>query len=209
MRVNNIEVTRELSERTRHDYLLIVAATTHGDEKAYAELLDRYRRPVFHSVRSIVKNPDDADDLTMEVFTKAFRHLPNFNPEYAFGTWLLRIAANHSIDFLRRQKLRTVHMYSGPTHRDGPLEEQLLAFGDPARDPQAQLMHEEKVVVVRQFVDMLPVKYRRLVVRRYFDELSYEELAAELRAPLGTVKAQLHRARELLYGLAKTSKGGL
>lgn len=194
---------RELSVRARQDLDLIeVALAGHG--KGYEELMQRYHKPVFYMMLKMVRNPDDAEDLTSEAFAKAFRHLPRYRPEFAFSTWLFRIANNNCIDFLRRKKIKTHSLDAELAVGDG--KSVRLETPDHAPNPHDALIRQQRIGLVRQVVTLLPPKYAHLVRLRYFDELSYEEIAVELQAPLGTIKAQLFRARELMADLIKDSK---
>ncbi|MEM6297469.1 MAG: sigma-70 family RNA polymerase sigma factor, partial [Bacteroidota bacterium] len=188
---------RQFSDKALKDFELIDQAVLEGDQQAYAELMERYRTSVYYMLLKMVKNSDDAEDLTIEAFTKAFKSLPRFQKNYTFSTWLFRIATNNCIDFIRKKKLETLSIHSsGYTNDDG--DSIRIEIKDDDLDPQELAIKEQKIELVRAFVDMLPPKYRRLVELRYFKEFTYEEIATELEAPLGTVKAQLHRARELL-----------
>ena len=204
MEVTNQEVQKQFSAKAKHDFKLIRAAVDHGDEKAYAELMQIYKKPVYHVVLKMVRNQDDAEDLTIEAFAKAFRNLHKFNPEYAFSTWLFRIATNNCIDFIRKNKIKTMSIDSAIKVDNG--DEITIDFRDNDLNPAEHAIRNQKIEIMRQVVEQLPDKYRRLVSLRYFDELSYEEIATELKAPLGTVKAQLHRARELLFDMVKHTK---
>ncbi|MBC6697719.1 MULTISPECIES: RNA polymerase sigma factor [Hymenobacter] len=202
MEVNNQE--KQFSAKAKHDFKLIRAAVENGDEKAYAELMQIYKKPVYHVVLKMVRNPDDADDLTIEAFAKAFRNLHKFNPEFAFSTWLFRIATNNCIDFIRKNKIKTMSIDSAIKIDNG--DEITIDFRDQNLNPQETTIKNQKIEIMQHVVSRLPDKYQRLVTLRYFDELSYEEIAQELKAPLGTVKAQLHRARELLFDMVKNKK---
>jgi len=202
--MNPGDIQKQFSSKAKHDFKLIRAAVDHGDEKAYAELMQIYKKPVFHVVLKMVRNPDDAEDLTIEAFAKAFKNLHKFNPEFAFSTWLFRIATNNCIDFIRKNKIKTMSIDSAVKMGDG--DEIQLEFRDNDLNPADVTIKNQKIEIMRHVVSRLPDKYQRLVSLRYFDELSYEEIATELKAPLGTVKAQLHRARELLYDMVKDSK---
>ena len=198
------ELQKQFSAKAKHDFKLIRAAVDEGNEKAYAELMHIYKKPVYHVVLKMVRNQDDAEDLTIEAFAKAFRNLHKFNPEYAFSTWLFRIATNNCIDFIRKNKIKTMSIDSAFKVDNG--DEITIDFRDNDLNPAEHAIRNQKIEIMRQVVEQLPDKYRRLVSLRYFDELSYEEIATELKAPLGTVKAQLHRARELLYDMVKHTK---
>ena len=204
MEVTNQDIQKQFSNKAKHDFKLIRAAVDHNDEKAYAELMQIYKKPVYHVVLKMVRNQDDAEDLTIEAFAKAFKNLHKFNPEYAFSTWLFRIATNNCIDFIRKNKIKTMSIDSAIKVDNG--DEITIDFRDNDLNPAEHAIRNQKIEIMRQVVEQLPDKYRRLVSLRYFDELSYEEIATELKAPLGTVKAQLHRARELLFDMVKNTK---
>lgn len=199
-----MEVKRQFSDKALKDFKLIDRATLENDESAFAELMSRYKKPVYHMILKMVRNVDDAEDLTIEAFAKAFRNLARFKKDYTFSTWLFRIATNNAIDFIRKKKLETYSLNTSFTDDSGEAVNIDVEDGD--RTPDEEAINTQKIELVRMFVTKLPAKYQRLVKLRYFDELSYEEIAVELDAPLGTVKAQLHRARELMYELVKDKK---
>lgn len=199
-----MEVKRQFSDKALKDFKLIDRATLENDESAFAELMSRYKKPVYHMILKMVRNVDDAEDLTIEAFAKAFRNLARFKKDYTFSTWLFRIATNNAIDFIRKKKLETYSLNTSFTDDSG--ESVNIDVEDSDRTPDEEAINAQKIELVRMFVTKLPAKYQRLVKLRYFDELSYEEIAVELDAPLGTVKAQLHRARELMYELVKDKK---
>lgn len=201
--IEEVAGARSFSSRALSDFKLIDQATA-GDEKAFTELMRRYRKPVQHTLMKMVRNADDAEDLMIEAFAKAFKNLPKFKKDYTFSTWLFRIATNNCIDFIRKKKIDTLSISTAYTDDSGDSVD--LDIRDENLNPQERAITQQKVEFVRTFVSLLPDKYQRLVEMRYFDELSYEEIAEKLRAPLGTVKAQLHRARELLYDLVKEKR---
>ncbi|HEX8547465.1 MAG TPA: sigma-70 family RNA polymerase sigma factor [Cytophagaceae bacterium] len=202
-----MEVNKEFSEKAKRDFVLIESAKENGDEKAYAELMQRYKKPVYHMILKMVRNVDDAEDLTIEAFAKAFKNLKKFNPEFTFSTWLFRIATNNCIDFIRKKKLDTFSISN--TFKDDNGDSVDIDIRDVNLNPQEETIKSEKVDIIQAIVTKLPPKYQVLVKLRYFQELSYEEIAVEIDAPLGTVKAQLHRARELLYDLIKHRKDAI
>src|SRR6188768_4154782 len=191
------------SSKALEDFKFIDMAVD-GDDKAYAKLLQRYKRPVYHMILKMVRNVDDAEDLTIESFAKAFRSLHRFKKDFTFSTWLFRIATNNTIDFIRKKKLNTLSIENTYTDDDG--QSVSLDIEDENLNPQEEAIKGQREELMQVFVNMLPGKYQKLVRLRYFNELSYEEIAVELDAPLGTVKAQLHRARELMYDLVKNNK---
>ncbi len=195
---------KEFSKKALKDFELINSAINDNDEKAYADLMIRYRKPVYHMILKMIKNRDDAEDLTIEAFAKAFKNLAKFNPDYTFSTWLFRIATNNCIDFIRKKKLNTLSINS--TYTDDNGDSVGIDIRDTNLNPQEQAIRQQKIEIMRLIVTQLPPKYQVLVRLRYFKELSYDEISKELEAPLGTVKAQLHRARELLLDLVKNKK---
>jgi len=197
------DLSSRFSPKAIEDFKLIDMAVD-GDEKAYAKLLSRYKRPVYHMILKMVRNVDDAEDLTIESFAKAFKSLHRFKKDFTFSTWLFRIATNNTIDFIRKKKLNTLSISNTYTDDDG--QSVSIDVEDVNPNPQEEAIKSQKVELIQIFVGMLPAKYQKLVRLRYFSELSYEEIAKELDAPLGTVKAQLHRARELMYDLIKNKK---
>ena len=195
---------KKFSDKALRDFALIDLARNHGDEKAYAELMERYRKPLYHTMLKMVKNTDDADDLTIEAFAKAFKGLAKFKKEYTFSTWLFRIATNNCIDFIRKKKLETLSINS--SYKDDNGEEVAIDIKDNNLDPQEKAIKSQKVELMQMIVTKLPHKYQRLVELRYFKEYSYDEIAKKIEIPLGTVKAQLHRAKELLYDMIKDKR---
>lgn len=203
---NSMDLDKEFSEKAKKDFLLVDKAKV-GDEKAFAELMARYKKPVYHMILKMVRNVDDAEDLTIEAFAKAFRNLKKFNPEFTFSTWLFRIATNNCIDFIRKRRIDTLSINNPIKDDEG--DNIGIDIKDVSPDPQEETIKGEKIDIIQSIVTKLPPKYQTLVKLRYFQELSYEEIAVEIDAPLGTVKAQLHRARELLYDLVKNRKDSI
>lgn len=187
----------DLSNRAKQDYQLVIQAKD-GDQNAYALLLSRYWDSIYFMLLKMVHNKDDAEDLTIEAFGKAFKNLAHYEPEFAFSTWLFKIANNNAIDFIRRQKGKSVPIENPGNDRD---EESPLQLPSDLLDPEEELIRKQKAILMKSVVDQLKPRYSRLVILRYYQEYSYEEIAKELNLPLGTVKAQLFRAKELLYNI--------
>ncbi|AWW31484.1 RNA polymerase subunit sigma-24 [Echinicola strongylocentroti] len=192
---------RGFSDKALEDFDLIDQAVDQKDQQAYATLMKRYKKAVYFMILKMIRDADDAEDLTMEAFAKAFRNLHKFKKDYTFSTWLFRIATNNTIDFIRKKKLKTMSLNNTLTDDGGNSVN--IDVEDDDNNPQDEFIKSQRIEMVRIFVDKLPAKYRKLVKLRYFDELSYDEIAQELDKPLGTVKAQLHRSRELLYEIAQ------
>ncbi|HEU4716795.1 MAG TPA: sigma-70 family RNA polymerase sigma factor [Bacteroidia bacterium] len=194
-----------LSEKALYDYRLVKRALEDADQKAFAELMGRYRDSVYYMLLKMVNNKDDAEDLTIEAFGKAFKRLSQYTPNFAFSTWLFRIATNNCIDFIRRKRKNTFSI-------DQPMEddeggEMVLDLRSETPDPEEHIIKKQKVILLRELVEKLKPRYRTLIEMRYFQELSYEEIAEQLELPLGTVKAQLFRAREFLFNVLKNTQG--
>jgi RNA polymerase sigma factor (sigma-70 family) len=199
-----MEMKTNLTEKGQRDYLLIQRALRDGDQKAYADLLHHYRDSLYFMMLKMTNNPYDADDLTIEAFGKAFKKLDQYTPDYAFSTWLFKIASNNCIDFLRRNRKNTLSMrsdYEGSAEND--ITNTIIS---QSPDPEENVINEQKIKLMREVVEKLKPHYRHLVELRYFDEYSYEEIAVELDLPLGTVKAQLFRAREFLFQILKNAR---
>ena len=154
-------------------------------------------------VLKMVNNKEDAMDLTVETFAKAFEKLEKYQPEFAFSTWLFRVATNNCIDFIRKKKLNTTSIH-GLVDSDG--EEQTLQIRADTLDPEEQSIKKQQTEELKVLIESLPPRYRNLITLRYFDELAYEEIAQQLDLPLGTVKAQLFRARYLLANIMNRIK---
>ena len=199
-----MEVEQNFSVRAKEDYELVQAAVEAGDQKAYAKLMSRYRDSIYFMVLKMVHNRDDAEDLTIEAFGKAFKNLQKYSPEYAFSTWLFKIATNNCIDFIRKKRLET-------TSIDQPIgDDESSSMAGSIRsenmDPEETYVKEQRKELMQEVTQKLNPKYKVLIELRYFKEYSYEEIAEELNLPLGTVKAQLFRAKELLYNILKNKK---
>jgi RNA polymerase sigma-70 factor (ECF subfamily) len=199
-----MEVSPNLSEKAQHDFLLVQKARS-GDQKAYAELLGRYRDAIYFMLLKMVNNPSDAEDLTIEAFGKAFKNIGQYTPNFAFSTWLFKIATNNCIDFIRKKRAATISLDQS---NDDP-DTTTVTIQSDSPDPEAHLINSQKIKLLREVVNKLKPRYRTLVELRYFKEYSYEEISQELELPIGTVKAQLFRARELLFNILKSSNSSM
>jgi len=193
----------KLSDKGKRDLILIERALN-GDQSAYAKLMEMYRESIYYMMLKMIRKEDDADDLTIEAFGKAFNRLHQYSPSYAFSTWLFKIASNNCIDFIRKKRIKVTSMDSAYTNSNG--ENVSIDIESSERDPEEVVIHLEKVKTMREVVKTLKPRYRDLIEKRYFEELSYEEIAKEMDLPLGTVKAQLFRARAFLADLMKKTK---
>jgi len=192
-----------LSDRASQDYELVKTALSNNNQ-AYTVLMERYRDSIFHTMLKMVRNHEDAEDLTIEAFGKAFQKLPSYSPSFAFSTWLFKIATNNCIDFIRKQRMKI-------TSIDEPVKEDSDEnFGRLLKanslNPEEHYMMEQRSRVLRNMMDKLKGNYRQMIEMRYFDEMSYQEISEKMNLPIGTVKAQLFRAKELLMEIFKSSE---
>lgn len=191
-----MEIVHELSEKAKGDLLLVEQAKK-GNEKAFASLMDRYKDSIYYILLKMVNNASDAEDLTIEAFGKAFRNLESYAPKFAFSTWLFKIATNNCVDFIRKKQL-------SPTpfdHLQDNLETVTVNIQSDLPDPEESLINHQKVAALKDVVNQLKPRYKSLIELRYYKEYSYEEISSELNLPIGTVKAQLFRAKTLLYNI--------
>lgn len=195
-----MEVNPNLTQKAQRDYELVRNAIDHGDQRAYAELMGLYKDTIYFMLLKMTGHPEDAEDLTIEAFGKAFKNLGQYTPDYAFSTWLFKIASNNCIDFMRKKKKNILAQDNLEDLHDSYGAQNLPA---QVLDPEEKLIKSQKVKLMREVVDKLKPRYRELIQLRYFDEYSYEEICEKLDLPLGTVKAQLFRAREFLFNILK------
>ncbi len=182
------------------DEILIKEALA-GKEKAFRLLLNKHREPIYHVILKIVHNKEEARDLLQETFMKAFGSLSTYKSEYRFTTWLYRIAANSSIDYLRKKKIDSLSLDQPLETKDGSVR---IELPDWTYNPEVDLVSKQRTLSINEAIDSLPKKYREVIAYRHKQDKSYEEIAEVLRIPVGTVKARIFRARELLKKKLKT-----
>ncbi|MFH2054475.1 MAG: sigma-70 family RNA polymerase sigma factor [bacterium] len=176
------------------DEKLITQALT-GDQTAYRELLIRHQKAIFQIILRIVRNRDETEDLVQETFMRAFNSLATYRSEYRFSTWLYRIAANCAIDFLRKKKIEALSLDKPVQTKDGAVG---MEIPDRAQNPEERLWAKQRRNTIEEAIESLPAKYREVILYRHRDDQSYEDIARILNLPVGTVKARIFRARELL-----------
>ena len=192
-----------LSDKGKRD-LALVEKALNGDQIAYGSLMEMYRESIYYMMLKMVRSDDDAEDLTIEAFGKAFNRLHQYSPSYAFSTWLFKIASNNAIDFIRKKRIKVTSMDTAYTNDDG--ESVGIDVRSNEKNPEQETMYLEKVGMMHDFVKKLKPRYRDLIEKRYFQELSYDEIAQDMDLPLGTVKAQLFRARAFLADMIKHTR---
>ena len=184
-----------MDDKKRKEDKRLIGLALSGDEKAYESLLNKYRNLVFSIMLKMARNKQEAEDLTQEAFMKAFSSLATFNDEFAFSTWLMKIASNNCIDFLRKRKLRTYSIHEPVQYKDEKIE---IDIPDRDPTPEKTLIQSERSRMIEETIQALPERYRYVIILRHKEEKSYEEIAEIMNLPLGTVKAQIVRAREIL-----------
>jgi RNA polymerase sigma-70 factor (ECF subfamily) len=169
----------------------LVAGALGGSQDACKALVDRHASGVFNLIARIVRDTGVAEELAQDTFVKTFAALRSFDPAYKFTNWILRIAHNTAIDYLRRVRPDTLSI---DVDRPGEaVSEALVDLRE--RSPFAHAAQGDLAQALDTALGQLRPEYRRLVVMRYLEDLSYEDIAETLGMPLGTVKSHLHRAR--------------
>lgn len=190
----NIREDKELARRLKE-----------GDSRAYDLLVDKYKAPLTYHIQKLARATVLSEDLLQEVFIKAFEHIQSYNEEYAFSTWIYRIATNHTIDFLRKKKIDAISIHEPISGKEGDI--QVREIPDEQFTADEPLLKAQRSQILHQAIAQLPDKYREVIQLRHMQEMSYEEISEVLSLPLGTVKAHLFRAREMLYKQLKDAKG--
>jgi len=173
----------------------LIARALGGDQQAYRALTERHKTAIFGIIYKIVRDRETTNDLVQETFMKAFASLASYRSEYRFSTWLYKIAANCSIDHLRKKRIHALSLDRQLESQDGTIE---IEVADYTFHPEQDLVRKEQRVNIEEAIDSLPEKYREVIVYRHKDDKPYEEIADLLSIPVGTVKARIFRARELL-----------
>jgi RNA polymerase sigma-70 factor (ECF subfamily) len=186
----------DFSEKAIADLGLVEEAKK-GSEKAFASLMNHYRDSIYFMLLKMINNSSDAEDLTIETFSKAFHNIGSYSPKFAFSTWLFKIATNTCIDFIRKNQML-------PTPHNTPHDNQdniMLTLQSDLPDPEELLIKHQGIETLKDIISRMKPRYRKLIQLRYYEEYSYEEISSELKITIGTVKAELHRAKTQLYDI--------
>jgi len=177
----------------------IIKEVLDGDANSFQKLMDRYYDMIYYTIFKMVYSKKDAEELTLEVFSKTFQNLSSYSEKYAFSTWLFSIASNLGIDYLRRKKANTVTI-----EEENKLGYDSVVLADDSKQQPDELLIKQQIAgELRSLVDKLKPLWQDLIEMRYYKELSYEEIAEKLEIPMGTVKNQLYRAKQKLTVLAR------
>jgi RNA polymerase sigma-70 factor, ECF subfamily len=186
-----IPLTNVVPSAVEQDDLLLVAASKNGDQEAFAQLVQRYQRRVFNLVYRMLRQYEEATEITQETFLSAWQGLPAFRGDARFSTWLYRIAYNCSLKQLELRK------------RDRALQvaleaEKTLENANDEQRENAELDARDHQILIQEHLSHLPTKYRIVLILRHLQDMTYEEMAEILTMPIGTIKTHLFRARNLL-----------
>jgi len=168
-----MEINPNFSANAKNDFLLVIKAKD-GDQKAYAELMQRYKDSIYFMALKMVNNKDDAMDLTVDTFGKAFENIENYKPNFAFSTWLFRIATNNCIDFIRKKRLKIVSIQALSEEESNDKQFEIIS---DTLNPEQNAIKKQESEKLKNIVEQLPQRYRIMITLRYYDEQSYEEIA--------------------------------
>jgi RNA polymerase sigma-70 factor (ECF subfamily) len=200
--VSDADQSAQVSLSSREDAALIERAAG-GDEQAFRLIVEKYSRALRFHITRMVRDKEIIDDLIQEIFLKAFSNLGSYNTSFAFSTWLYRIATNHTIDHLRKKKLKTLSIDEPVQSKDGEMQ---IEIADNSTRADELILNKQRDKIILDALETLPSKYRMVIEMRHMEEKSYQEISEELDLPLGTVKAHIFRARELLYKYLKDKR---
>lgn len=196
----DLDAKEQHKAESRAEDSRLIHAALQGNNAAYKKLMKKYHDAIYNFIYRMIHDKQQVEDLTQEAFIKAFASLASFNEEYAFSTWLYKIATNNCIDYIRKRKLQTYSIDKPIESKDGDYSFELP---DDTYEPDKELISGQRTKMLRAAIEQLPEKYHKVIHLRHVEEKSYEEIADELKLPIGTVKAHIFRAREMLYKALK------
>jgi RNA polymerase sigma-70 factor (ECF subfamily) len=182
------------------DIEALIERCLRGDEQAWDAIVKRYRRKVFNVAYKFVGRHEEAEDLTQDIFLKVFKSLGTFDRRANFQTWLISVSRNLCIDHYRSVRQERMAIDHG-------VDPNALSPASPEPGPIAALEQQDRVGLLREAMAALPESLRTAVMMRDIQELSYQEIAARLRLPEGTVKSRINRGRSLLAREIRTLRG--
>jgi RNA polymerase sigma factor (sigma-70 family) len=195
-----IDLKEQQKAESRAEDSRLIHAALKGNDAAYKKLMKKYHDAIYNFIYRMIHDKHQVEDLTQEAFIKAFQSLASFNEEYAFSTWLYKIATNNSIDYIRKRKLQT---YSIDKPIDAKDSDYAFELPDDSYETDQEMISDQRAKMLNEAIKRLPEKYHKVIHLRHVDEKSYEEIAEQLNLPIGTVKAHIFRAREILYKTLK------
>jgi RNA polymerase sigma-70 factor (ECF subfamily) len=192
------------SINSKNEDMELIAKALKGEQKAFERLMSKYQQMIHNLIFRMIYKKEDVEDLTQEAFIKAFNSLEKFDKQFSFATWLCKIATNNCIDYLRKKKLSTFSI-----DKEIESDEDNMQFEIPDSNfiPDKNILDSERKKILQNAIQNLPEKYRQVIILRHQEEMDYEEIAEKLDLPLGTIKAHIFRAREMLYKSLKDKFG--
>ena len=185
-----------LASRTDQE---VVALARTGSERAYRELVTRYQRPVFSLIYRMVRNREQAEDLSQETFVKVINAIESYRSEFKFSSWVFKIANNAAIDHLRKRELDTLSLDGSPhAETTDMIEATAFQVAESGESPLDEVEGRELGGAIEEGIRRLRPEYRTCIILRHVEGRSYEEIAEILNLPLGTIKTYIHRARQEL-----------
>lgn len=184
-----------INNKSKSEDIVLIEEALGGSQASYGKLMKKYYQLIYNLVYRMISKKEDVEDLTQEAFIKAFNSLRNFDKQFAFSTWLFKIATNNAIDYLRKKKLSTFSIDKDIETDDNDFK---FEIPDIENKPDKKIMDDQMRKILDEAIDSLPEKYKEVIVLRHRQEKEYEEIAKMLKLPLGTVKAHIFRGRELL-----------
>jgi RNA polymerase sigma-70 factor, ECF subfamily len=188
-----LEITSEIIQKN-------IAKAKLGDQVAFTFLLDFFWNEVYGFMLKRTENETDAEDIVIETFAKAFDKIATYNPEFGFNTWLIAIAKNVHIDMLRKKK---TSLFIDITEED---EHQAYSVVDDSNSAEDELIIEQNLAQLLQYIKQLKPAYQEVIQMRYFQEMSYQEMAETLEEPLNNIKIKLLRSKKLLAEIITSSE---
>ncbi|MCB0727426.1 MAG: sigma-70 family RNA polymerase sigma factor [Ignavibacteriae bacterium] len=184
-----------IPNKSKAEDIALIDEALSGKQSSYEKLMKKYYQMIYNLVYRMISKKEDVEDLTQEAFIKAFNSLQNFDKQFAFSTWLFKIATNNAIDYLRKKKLYTFSIDKEIQADDSDYK---FEIPDHENKPDKHILDDQLKQIINEAIETLPPKYKSVIVLRHKEEKEYEEIAKELKIPLGTVKAHIFRGRELL-----------
>lgn len=202
-----MEIKQNLLSKAKHDIVLIKKAKE-GDQNAFAELMGKYWNSIYFMILKMINNESDAEDLTIETFGRAFKNINQYIPNFAFSTWLFKIASNNCIDFLRKKSKKNIMIniddYENNDYKND--KDTVNIIKSDTLNPEEVLIKNQKKIILHKLIKQLTPQYRKIIELRYFKELSYSEISEKLNINISLVKVQLFRSKTLLMKIAKETK---
>jgi len=194
---------QKLTQKGERDYILIQRIREGDDQKAYVELFNHYHKSVYYLMYKMTNNPFESEDLTLEAFEKAYQNLDSYISDYGFSTWLFRIASNNCIDYMRKKVNQNNSVQIEHAMNHSAIPSQLVSTNN---NPEESLIKEERGDILQKLIKKMSPKYQKVIELKYIKEFSMEEISNMLNLPIGTIKAQLFRGREILFNALSQQK---